>query len=460
MNKSLHLAMFLHKCPKLLPLWICFVNCLGSPLSLAEGPIPVKSFTPCAAAHYSFGVAVHSSGLVLFTEFSRRKIRGWNPRTGNVEVWYGKDKPGMFGLATGTGGDVFVGLDLGDVGNPGKVMRIDAEQKEEFVMENITRPRQLTCDSMGSLFVVLEGGKVLKWDKVGRNVTEMMTATSPLSGIAVGADGSVYVSEYAVFDVAPEGYSRPLTPGRVKVRKPDGTISTLAEGFWRARGLALHEGILYLCTESNREDHGNAGQLISICTKTGSKKVLIDSLDYPQFPSVGCDGKIYFTLGRDNVLAVCDPAASFHKFKVDTDTMTNFSVRGGTIAWKAIPGGIPFFIRAQSLLLSGSIIPDAGAKSVDGWVELPADQFQLNPADLHPKHDAEHPAPGIFELPRIESGCDSGRLKVDVFPLRRQQGCRWPMQNVGTADESPAPGFSEQPTSFLCYFSWSATPPK
>ena len=452
--------MSLSRRPRSLILLVSVAACIDMPRAQAEDAASVRDITPCATAHYSFGTAVDTDGLVLFTEFSHRRIRSWNPRTSRTEVWRDKNAPGMYGLATGTAGDVFVGMDLGDTGSPGKVLRICADGHEEFVLENITRPRQLTCDSVGNLFVVLEGGKVLKWDKVGRNVTEIMTATSPLSGIAVGADGSIYISEYGVFDVAPEGYSQPLTPGRVKVRRPNGEIATLAEGFWRARGLALYEGTLYLCTESNREDQGNAGQLISICTKTGSKKVLIDSLDYPQFPSVGRGGKIYFTLGRDNVLAVCDPDASFQKFSIDTDTMTNFSVRGGTIVWKAIPGGIPFFIRVQSLLLTGSFIPDVGVKLVDGWIELPADQFQLNPADLHPKHDAEHPAPGIFELPRIETGCDSGRLNVDVFPLRRRYGCRWPMKKVGTADESPAPGFSEQPSSFRCYFSWSATPPE
>jgi hypothetical protein len=47
----------------------------------------------------------------------------------------------------------------------------------------------LTCDSTGNLFAVLEGGRVLKWEKATRVITEVMTALSPTSGIAVGADG-------------------------------------------------------------------------------------------------------------------------------------------------------------------------------------------------------------------------------------------------------------------------------
>ena len=85
-----------------------------------------------------------------------------------------------------------------------------------------------------------------------------MTALPPVSGLAVGGDGSVYVSEYGVFDVAPEGYSRPSTPGQVKVKRPNGEVVILAKGIWRARVMALHDRTLYLCSESDREDHGNA----------------------------------------------------------------------------------------------------------------------------------------------------------------------------------------------------------
>ena len=420
----------------------------------------VKDITPCAAAHYSFGTAVDAEGLVLFSEFSHRRICSWNPTTGSVNVRHDRHTPGMYGLATGTDGDVFVGLDLGDTGNPGKVMRIGADGREEFVMENVTRPRQLTCDSVGNLFAVMEGGKILKWTKSDHVVTEVMSALSPVSGIAVGADGSVYVSEYGVFDVAPEGYSRPSIAGQVKVKRPNGEISILAKGFWRARGLVLHGNSLYLCCESNREDQGNAGSLVHIDATTGIRKILLDRLDYPQFPAAGPDGKIYFTLGRENRLVAFDPAASFRELDVSPQPVTGFQVRSGSVAWGPAANGTPFSIRAQSVQLTGVFLPNEGATQMDGWIEIPADRFQLNPNDLHPHHDAEHPAPGLFELPQIQFGCGSGKLHVEVFPLRRHQGSRWPMQQVGTATESPAPGFSEQPAAFLFYFSWSAALPE
>jgi len=419
-----------------------------------------RDIIPCAVAHYSFGTAVTTNGLVLFTEFNHRQIRSWNPQTRRLEVWRAAKTPGLFGLATGTAGDVFVGMDLGDKGNPGKVLRIRTDGQEEFIVENITRPRQLTCDRAGNLYAVLEGGKVLKWDKAARTVTKVMTALSPVSGIVVGADGSVYVSEYGVFEVAPEGYSRPSIPGQVKVKRSNGEVVTLAQGFWRTRGLALHDRILYLCSESNREDHGNAGQLVRIDTMTGAQEILLDRLDYPQFPAVSSTGTVYFTLARDNRLVAHDPAAPFRSSSSTSKHVKRSSVRGGSVTWGKAPSGTPFTIRAQSILLSGSLQPDPGATHMDGWIEIPADRFKLDPNDLYPHHDAEHPSPGIFELPPVKSTCGAGELHVEVFPLRRHQGSRWPMQHVGTANESPAPGFSEAPEAFRFYFSYTAAPAK
>ena len=70
----------------------------------------------------------------------------------------------------------------------------------------------------------------------------------------------------------------------------------------------------------------------------------------------------------------------------------------------------------------------------------------------------EHPAPGVFESPNSSSQCGAGEIQVEVFQLRRDQGRRWPMQNVGTSEESPAPGFSEQPEAFRFFFRWTEHP--
>lgn len=413
---------------------------------------------PVAEAHYSFGTALAHDGAVLFTEFNRREIKRWNPTHGTTSVWRAKQMPGMFGLSANKTGDVFVGIDLGDNGNPGKVLRIGVDGIEAQIIEGIARPRQLACDPAGNLFVALEGGKILKWDHETGRSSEIMSAQPPVNGIAVGPDGSLYLSEYAAFEQMPEGYSRPKSPGVVKVRRPDGTISILSSGFWRARGLALSGTQLYLCTEADREDHGNSGLLVRINTLTGAAETLIDHLDYPQFPAADAEGRIYFTLGRDNKLMRYDPASPFQAISSPAPDVQNAFVRGGRITWTPSVDGTSFTIQSQSRTMQGFLKLDEGASSMDGYIEVPANKFDLSLDPLYHTFDSEHPSPGIFELPSVEAKCASGTIKVEVLPLRCHQGQRWPMQNVGTPNESPAPGFSEQPEAFRFYFHWS--PPK
>ncbi len=421
----------------------------------AAGGIRAFDPIPIAEAHYSFGTTVTSDGSVLFTEFNHREIKRWNPIHGTTDVWRAKQMPGMFGLSANKTGDVFVGIDLGDIGNPGKVLRIGADGTEAHIIEGITRPRQLACDVAGNLFVALEGGKILKWDHATGTTSEIMSAQPPVNGIAVGPDGSVYVSEYANFKHMDEGYSRPESPGVVKVRRPDGTINVLAGGFWRARGIALSGTQLYLCTESNREDHGNSGLLVRIDTLTGAQETLLDKLDYPQFPAADAEGRIYFTLGRDNKLMRYDSASPFQVVSSPAPDVQRAIVRGGHITWTQSNDGTSFSVQFQNRTLQGSLHPDESASSMDGYIDVPANRFDLNTSPLHNNFDSEHPSPGIFELPSVQAKCASGTITVQVLPLRRHQGQRWPMQNAGTSNEAPAPSFSEQPEAFRFYFHWS-----
>ena len=409
---------------------------------------------PIADAHYSFGTAVARDETVLFPEFNHREIKRWNPTHGRTDVWRAKQTTGMFGLAANKTGEVFVGIDLGDNGNPGKVLRIGADGTESHIIEGITRPRQLTCDVAGNLFVVLEGGKILKWDHETGTTSELMSAQPPVSGIAVGPDGSVYVSEYATFKHMSEGYSRPESPGVVKVRRPDGRIKILAGSFWRARGMALSGTQLYLCTESNREDHGNSGLLVRIDTLTGAQETILDKLDYPQFPAADAKGRIYFTLGRDNKLMRYDPSVPFQIAPEVAPDVQRAIVCGGRITWTPFDGGTSFSIQSQNRTLQGFLHLDANASSMEGYLDVPANRFDLNTSPLYNKFDSEHPAPGIFELPSVHAKCSSGSIIVQVLPLRCHKGQRWPMQNAGTSNESPAPGFSEQPEAFRFYFHW------
>jgi sugar lactone lactonase YvrE len=419
------------------------------------GGVSACDAIPIAEAHYSFGTTVARVGTVLFTEFNHREIKSWNPIRGCTDVWRAKQTSGMYGLTANKSGDVFVGLDLGDNGNPGKVLRIKADGTEAYIVESITRPRQLACDVAGNLFIVLEGGKILKWDHASGTTSELMSAQPPVTGIAIGPDGSVYVSEYATFKQMDEGYSRPEASGVVKVRRPDGTITVLASGFWRARGLALSGTQLYLCTEANREDHGNSGLLVRIDTLTGAQETLLAKLDYPQFPATDAQGRVYFTLGRDNKLMRYDPASLFKVVPCPAPEVQRALVRGGHITWAPSPGGTSFSIQSKNRTLQGSLQLDERATSMDVYLDVPANCFDLNPCPLYHVFNGEHPSPGIFELPSARATCASGTITVVVLPVRCHQGKRWPMQNAGTPTESPAPGFSEHPEAFRFYFHWT-----
>jgi hypothetical protein len=183
---------------------------------------------------------------------------------------------------------------------------------------------------------------------------------------------------------------------------------------------------------------------------------LIDHLDYPQFPAADAQGRIYFTLGRDNKLMRYDPAASFQVAPDNAPDLQRATVRGGRISWNPLDGGTCFTIQAQSRTIRGSLHPDKNAASMDVCLDMPANRFELNPNALYKNFDSEHPSPGLFELPSVQAGCASGTITVEVLPLRCHKGQRWPMQNSGTANESPAPGFSERPEAFRFYFRWRA----
>lgn len=58
----------------------------------------VREIALSAATHDSLETAVNARGPVVFTEFSHRKIQGWNPQARRMEVWLANETPEMFGL--------------------------------------------------------------------------------------------------------------------------------------------------------------------------------------------------------------------------------------------------------------------------------------------------------------------------------------------------------------------------
>jgi hypothetical protein len=404
-------------------------------------------------AHYSFGAAAMADGAVLFTEFNRQKLVKWMPGSGAVELVRSR-LGGMYGVTADTLGNIYVGLDLGDVGYPAKVLQIDREGNERYIIENIKRPRQLASDAAGNVYVATESpGQILKWDAATEVVSVLVDGLNAAQGVAVGEDGSVFFSEYGVFRQDENGSVMPHAAGRVGVCRPDGQIVTLAEGFWRARGIAYMGGALYLACESDYYDHGNAGSIVRIDPRTGAAETLLQGIDYPEFPTAGADGKLYFTLGRDNWLCSYDPDVKVTAGDWCDDDAIQLSMVGGS--WSPNQSGIPFSLQVEDLLLDGRLVPMGRYEAVSGWVRVAADRFDLSRDELYTdRGDPEHPAPGIFELPEVVCEAREGRCRVAVLPVREQVKARWPMTSVGSDGEAAAPGFGESPLAYWVYFEW------
>ena len=431
--------------------------------------LPISLSLPCAAtaslpvglaletpAHYAFGCAAAPDGSVWFVEFNHQQLRRYGPGTGRVEVRL-SGLPGMYGLAVGAGGEVFIGQDLGDAGHPGRVLRIDpASGRQETVIEGLTRPRQLALGPAGDLYVVCEAGSVhagaspsLLRVRAGEARVEVALAglRTP-QGVAVAPAGTVYVSEYGV-----QGQE----PGRILALPPSGESRVLTTGLWQARGLACApDGSLYALTEANREDQGNSGSLVRIDPGTGEQTVLLDGLDYPQFPCVAPDGRVYFVLNRDSWLASFAnvPPGEATPWPDVPDVLVAMS--GGRFA-PGEPG--EFRLSAGSVRLAGSLIPDPGGRWVQGWARIPAERLSLNPAELYTNRgDPEHPQPGLFELPWVSATASRGSTFVAALAVRGHVGTRYPQTDPGTAREAPAPGFGESPVAYDVYFEWTPRP--
>ncbi|MEI6399778.1 MAG: hypothetical protein WCO71_13500, partial [Pseudomonadota bacterium] len=155
-----------------------------------------------------------------------------------------------------------------------------------------------------------------------------------------------------------------------------------------------------------------------------------------------------------------DPASPFQVVSNPDPDVQKATVCGGRIVWAPSDDGACFSIQSKSRMLQGTLHPDENAASMDVYLDVPANRFDLNQNPLYTTFDGEHPSPGTFELPSVQAKCASGMITVQVLPLRCHQGKRWPMQNAGTPNESPAPGFSEQPEAFRFYFHWSPSEKK
>ena len=419
--------------------------------SLPTIPVGLRLVAP---AQYSFGCAPGASGSILFTEYPSQQLRRWKTN-GQVEV-VTSGIPGPFTVATDTSSNVFVGLELGDVGNPSKILRIAPDGSQSFIVTNITRPRQLATDAAGNVYFATESPpRVRRWNKLSGTVDLLgmdNIAANP-EGMAVASDRTVYFSSYG----SPES----AIAGTLQKISTNGTVTTLISdiAIGRARGIVLDEvnGYIYICSEADMEDHGNSGMLIRYQISNGTWTKVVNGLDYPQFPCKGEDGQIYFTLAREDWLVAYDPTAATGESTWPTDSNIKIGVSGGTWGTNAIGNRLKLNI-GGTVVLDGNVQPTVSAGTVHGWLRIPASRFALNTNQLmgwNGRIFQPNPNSGMYELPNITYEAESGSCLIAALALREHRGVRWPMANPGTTNETPAAGFSEAPTDFLIYFAWT-----
>ena len=428
-------------------LFISFASAMSQTLSTV--PNGLRLISP---SHYSYGCAAASDGTVYFTEFNRQQLRQVNTN-GTISVRR-MGLSGMFGIAMDASNNIFVGRDLGDVGNPSKITKITQAGVETDIVTGITRPRQLTTDATGNVYFSTESpSRISRWNKASGTVDILVSGLSyAAEGVAVATDGTIYFSEY--------GDPQAGVAGTVKKRATNGTITTLVNtNIWRCRGLIINSAndYLYLCTEADQADHGNSGLLAKIKISDGTWTKALEGIDYPQFPSVASNGNIYFTLTRESWLAMYNPTATTTESNWSGNGDVKIGVSEGT--WTSGGAGTALNIKVgNALVLSGNVSASVTNGTVHGWIRIPENLIVLDTSELYtPCYPAEHPTPGIFRLPKVIYEANTGSCLISVIALRDHIGQRWPMQNIGTCNESPAAGFSEKPLDYLVYFAWNNT---
>ena len=396
-----------------------------------------------AGAAYSFGTTVAASGDVYFTEFANQRIQRLNAADG-VLTTIVTDRPALYGITADRQGNIFYAQDS-DVGM-GRIVKRTPSGSEQVILSGLTRPRQLTTDADGNVYAVLETRSILKWNSATGSVQTVVNSLqiptpSPPQGVAVASDGRIYFSTYSEMGA----YGVALQPGGVWVRETNGSITQVAGGLWRARGLAMHpNGKLYTVTEANAWDQGNSGLLVEIDPTKKTTKNLLTGIDYAQFPAVGPDGRIYVTAARDEKLVAYDPAQKFTSQAI-AERDLELSVENATWQETIAPTAFPLGLTIDAVAVDGYLTFGQGASDASMWLKLPASRF---PA-FAPTQSS--PGPGFFQTPKVTVDWHYGDSRGYAVPLRDHVRCRWPMSDVGTVNESPQPDFSETPEAYLVY---------
>jgi hypothetical protein len=399
---------------------------------------------PLGAAGYSFGSAADGED-VYYSDFNLGTITSVS---GGVSATLKTDLIGIYGLAV-KGNKMYYGREYDSNLGTAKIFEITksgttwGDPRE--VLAGITRPRQIFIESSGTLLLAVETGQILRVNPATGTSTTLATGLYAPQAAVSDSAGNVYFNEYG--STTADG--TPTITGKLwKIPAGSSTKTLLMEGR-RLRGLALVPGNpdqLVQLTEANNGDQGSSSTT-TILTTSGALLRTIEGVDYPQFTGVTASGSVVTTCPRDEALLSILPNNS-------SGSDTAFVLRSGVDCFATVrglayqgSGGARFPVTLTGMRdgpLTLYVSPDGNGKFA-GWIRMNKTQWpNVSTSELISR-------PGYYALPQPEIQTSGNVSRLQIFPHRSRNVSRWPMTNVGTAQEAPQPGFSEAPDAYLAY---------
>ena len=406
---------------------------------------------PIGAAGYSFGSAADGEDS-YYSDFSAGTI---TRVSGGVSTILKNGLTGIYGLAI-KGDKMYFAREYDSNFGSAKIFVLTKNGNSwgdpVQVVGGLTRPRQIFVETSGTLLLAVEalaqgqGGAIVRINPTSGVTTPLVTSLLAPQSAVSDASGNLYFNEYG--STTADG--TPTITGKLWKIAAGGTTKTqLLEGR-RLRGLALVPGSpdqLVQLSEANNEDQG-CSSTTTILTTSGTLLRTIEGIDYPQFTGVTASGNVVTTCPRDLALLNILPnnsSGSDTAVALRTGVDSFASVRG--LSYRSNGDGkYPVTITGmKDGSLTFYVSPDGNGKFA-GWIRMTTSQWP------NVSTSEQSSMPGFYNLPQPGVQCANGTLnRLQIFPHRSRNISRWPMTNVGTAQEAPQPGFSEAPDAYLAY---------
>ena len=405
---------------------------------------------PLGVAGYSFGSTADGED-VYYSDYSVGTI---TRVSGGVSTTLKTDLTGIYGLAV-KGNKMYYGREFDSDYGTAKIFVMTKNGSSwgdpVEVVGGLTRPRQIFVESSGTLLLAVEalvqgqGGAIVRINPTTGITTPLVTSLLAPQSAVSDASGNLYFNEYG--NTTADG--TPTQAGKLwKIDAGTATKIQLLEGR-RLRGLALVPGSpdqLVQLSESNNEDQGSSSTT-TILTTDGMLLRTIEGVDYPQFTGVTASGNVVTTCPRDEALLSILPnnsSGSDSAFVLRSGVDCFASVRG--LAYQGSGSGrFPVTLTGMGDgPLTFYVSPNGNGKFA-GWIRMTKARWpNVSTSEL-----VSHP--GYYALPEPGIQTSGNVDRIQIFPHRSRNVSRWPMTNVGTAQEAPQAGFSEAPDAYLAY---------